>query len=151
MWSTWDRLTAVSTSRPAGSEEEDNPNFGWDFFGLRDPSAMRDFMSACDYCLSGCSDDGHSLGNEGYDPSRECFHIDQGDHDEDNHLGMPEDDNAPVPASHIEIPRELAVVPVPVGGQDTQLEQLHKMQAKPNEEKRRLMQLRQNIEQEWPG
>jgi hypothetical protein len=122
MWSTWDRLTVVSTYGPAGSEEEDDPDFGWDFSGLCDPSAMRDFMSACDYCLSGCSGDGHSLGNEGYDPSRECFHIDQGDHDEDNHLGMLEDDNAPVPASRVEIPRELAVVPVPVGGQDTQLE-----------------------------
>jgi hypothetical protein len=119
MWSTWDRLTAVSTYGPAGSEEEDDPDFGWDFSGLRDPSAMRDFMFACDYCLSGCSDDGHSLGDEGYDPSRECFHIDKGDHDEDNHLSMSEDDNARVPASCVEIPRELAVVPVPAGGQDT--------------------------------
>jgi hypothetical protein len=151
MWSTWDRLTVVSTSEPAGSEEEDDPDFGWDFSGLRDPSTMRDFMSACDYCLSGCSDDGHSLGDEGYDPSRECFHIDQGDHDEDNHLGMPEDDNAPMPASRIEIPRELAVVPVLAGGQDTQLEQLCEMQAKLDEEAGRLVQLRQNIEQEWAG
>jgi hypothetical protein len=78
MWSSWDRLTAVSTSGPADSEEEDDPNFGWDFSGLCDPSAMRDFMSACDYCLSGCSDDGHNLSDEGYDPSRECFHINQG-------------------------------------------------------------------------
>jgi hypothetical protein len=115
MWSTWDRLTAVSTSRPTGSEEEDDLDFGWDFSGLSDPSAMRDFMSACDYCLSGCSDDGRSLDDGGYDPSRECFHIDQGDHDEDNHLSMPEDDEAPVPASRVEIPRELAVVQVPAG------------------------------------
>jgi hypothetical protein len=67
MWSTWDRLTAISTSRPAGSEEEDDPKFSWDFSRLRDPSAMRDFMSACDHCLSGYSDDGHSLDDEGYD------------------------------------------------------------------------------------
>jgi hypothetical protein len=110
MWSTWDRLTAVSTSGPTGSEEEDDPDFSWDFSRLHDPSAMRDFMSACDHCLSGYSDDGHSLDDEGYDPSRECFHIDQGDHDEDNHLGMPGNDDAPVPASRVEIPRELAVV-----------------------------------------
>jgi hypothetical protein len=116
MWSTWDRLTTVSTSEPTGFKEEDDPDFGWDFSGLRDPSAMRDFMSACDYCLSACSDDDHSLDDEGYDPSRECFHIDQGDHGEDNHLGMPEDDDAPVPASRVEIPRELAMVPVPAGG-----------------------------------
>jgi hypothetical protein len=78
MWSTWDRLAAVSTSEPMGSEEEDDPDFSWDFYGLCDPSAMRDFMFVCDYCLSGYSDDGHSLDDEGYDPSRECFHIDQG-------------------------------------------------------------------------
>jgi hypothetical protein len=149
MWSTWDRLTTVSTYGPAGSEEEDDPDSGWDFSGLRDPSAMRDFMSACDYCLSGSSDDDHSLDDEGYGPSRECFHIDQGDHDEDNHLGMPEDDDAPMPASRVEIPRELAVVPVPAGGQDTQLEQLRETQAKLDKEAGRLVQLRQNIEQEW--
>jgi hypothetical protein len=151
MWSTWDRLMAVSTFGPAGFEEEDDLDFGWDFSGLSDPSAMRNFMSACDYCLSGCSDDGHSLDDEGYDPSRECFHIDQGDHDEDNHLGMPENDDAPVPASRVEISRELAVVRVPARGQDTQLEQLHEMQAKLDEEAGRLVQLQQNIEQEWAG
>jgi hypothetical protein len=134
MWSTWDRLTVVSTSGPVGSEEEDDPDFSWDFSGLRDPSAMRDFMSACDYCLSGYSDDGHSLDDEGYNPSRECFHIDQEDHDEDNHLGMPGNDDAPVPASRVEIPRELTMVRVPAGGQGTQLEQLREIQAKLNEE-----------------
>jgi hypothetical protein len=61
MWLTWDRLTAVSTYGPSGSEEEDDPDSRWDFSGLRDPSAMRDFMTACDYCLSGCSDDGKAL------------------------------------------------------------------------------------------
>jgi hypothetical protein len=151
MWSSWDRLTAVPTSGPAGSEENDDSDFGWDFSGLSDPSAMRDFMSACDYCLSGCSDDDHSLGDEGCDPSRECFHIDQGGHSEDNHLGMPQDDNAPVPASRIDIPRELAVVPVPAGGQDTRLEQFREMQAKFDEEAGQLVQLRQNIKQEWAG
>jgi hypothetical protein len=37
MWSTWDRLTAVSTSGPASSKEEDDPDFGWDFSSLDDP------------------------------------------------------------------------------------------------------------------
>jgi hypothetical protein len=105
MWSTWDLLTTVSTSEPAGSEEEDDPDFSWDFSGLHDPSAMRDFISACDHFLSGYSDDGHNLDDEGYDPTRECFHIDQGDHNEDNHIGMPGNDDAPVPASRVEIPR----------------------------------------------
>jgi hypothetical protein len=151
MWSTWDLLTAVSTFGPTGSEEEDDPDFSWDFSGLCDPSAMRDFISACDHCLSGCSDDGHSLDNEGNDPTRECFHIDQGNHDEDNHPGMPGNNDTLVPASRVEIPRELAVARVPAGGQGTQLEQLREMQAKLNKETRRLVQLRQNLEQEWAG
>jgi hypothetical protein len=48
MWSSWDRLTAVSTYGPPGSEDDDDPDSGRDFSGLRDPSAMRDFMTACD-------------------------------------------------------------------------------------------------------
>jgi hypothetical protein len=43
------------------------------------------------------------------------------------------------------------VVPVPEGGQDTQLEQIREMQAKLDEEAGQLVQLRQNIEQEWAG
>jgi hypothetical protein len=106
-------------------------------------------MTSCDYCLSGCSYDGHSLDDEGCGPSRECFHVDLGDHNEGNHLGMPEDDGPPRPAPRIDILRELAVVLVPARGQDTQLEQIREMQAKLDEVARQLVQLRQNIEQEW--
>jgi hypothetical protein len=130
MWSTRDRLTAVSTYGPPGSEEEDEPDSGWDFSGLGNPSAMRDFMAACDYCLSDCSDDGHSLDDEGCGPSHECFHVDLGGYDEGNHLGMPEDDDPPGPAPRVDILRELAVVPVHAGGQDTQLEQIRENEAK---------------------
>jgi hypothetical protein len=149
MWSTWDRLTVVSTYGPPGSEEDDEPDSGWDFSGLHAPSAMRDFMTACDYCLSDCSDDGHSLDDEGCGPSRECFHVDLGGLDEGNHLGMPEDDDLPRPVPRVDILRELAMVPVPAGGQDTQLEQIREMQAKLDEEAGQLVQLRQNIGQEW--
>jgi hypothetical protein len=105
MWSSWDRLTAVSTSGPASFEEEDDPDVSWDFSGLRDPSAMCDFVSTCDHCLSGCSDDGHSLGDVGCDPTRECFHIDQEDHGGETHLGMPGSDDTLAPASRVEILR----------------------------------------------
>jgi hypothetical protein len=98
-----------------GPEEEDDPDFSMDFSGLRDPRAMRDFMSACDHCLSGDSDDGHSLDDEGYDPTCECFHIDQGEHDGDNHLGMPRNNDTPAPASRVEIPQELAEAQTPAG------------------------------------
>jgi hypothetical protein len=112
---------------------------------------MRDFMTACDYCLSDCSDDGHSLDDGGCGPSRECFHVDLGGHDEGNHLGMIEDDDPSGPTPRVDILRELDVVPVPAGGQDTQLEQIREMQAKFDEEAGQLVQLWQNIEQEWAG
>jgi hypothetical protein len=151
MRSTWDRLTAVSTYGPPGSEEDDEPDSGWDFSGLGDPSAMRDFMTACDYCLSDCSDSSHSLGDEDCGPSRECFHVDLGGLDEGNHLGMPEDGDPPRPAPRVDILRELAVVPVPAGGQNAQLEQIREMQARLDEEAGQLVMLRHNIGQEGAG
>jgi hypothetical protein len=151
MWSTWDRLTVVSTYGPPCSEEDDEPDSGWNFSGLGNPSAMRDFMTACDYCLSDYSDDGHNLDDEDCGPSRECFHVDLGGLDEGNHLGMPEYGDPPRPAPRLDILRELVVVPVPAGGQDTQLEQIREMQARLDEEAGQLVQLRQNIGQEWAG
>jgi hypothetical protein len=78
MRSPWDRLTAFSTYGPSGSEEDDEPDFCGDFSRLGNPSAMRDFMTACNYCLSGCSDGSRSFGDEDCGPSRECFHVDLG-------------------------------------------------------------------------
>jgi hypothetical protein len=127
MRSPWDRLTAVSTYGPSGSEEDDEPDFCWDFSGLGNPSAMQDFMTACDYCLSDCFDGSRSFGDEDCSPSRECFHVDLGGPSEGNHLGMPENGDPPRSAPRIDILRELAVVPVPVGGQDAQLEQIREM------------------------
>jgi hypothetical protein len=127
MRSPWDRLTAVSTYGPSGSEEDDEPHFGWDFSGLGNPSAMRDFMTTCDYCLSDCSDRSHSFGDGDSGPSRECFHVDLGGPDEGNHLGIPENGDPPRPAPRVDILRELAVVPVPAGGQDAQLKQIREM------------------------
>jgi hypothetical protein len=142
---------AVSTYGPPGSEEDDEPNSGWDFSGLDNPSAMRDFMTACDCYLFDCSDGSHSLGDKDCGPSRECFHVNLGGLDEGNHLGMPENGDPPRPAPRVDILRELAVVPIPAGGQDAQLEQIREMQARLNEEAGQLVQLRQNIGQEWAG
>jgi hypothetical protein len=149
--SPWDRLTVDSTYGPSGSEEDDEPDSGWDFSGLGNPSAMRDFMTACDYCLSDCSDGSRSLGDEDCGPSRECFHVDLGGPSEGNHLGMSENGDPPRPAPRIDILREVAVVPVPAGGQDAQLEQIRGVQARLDEEAGTLAQLRQNIRQEWAG
>jgi hypothetical protein len=115
MRSPWNRLTAVSTYGPSGSEEDDEPDFCWDFSGLGNPSVMQDFMTACDYCLSDCSNGSRSFGDEDCDPSRECFHVDLGGPGEGNHLGIPENGDPPRSAPRIDILRELAVVPVPAG------------------------------------
>jgi hypothetical protein len=64
---------------------------------------------------------------------------------------MLEDDDPPGPAPRVDILRELAVVPVPAGGQDTQLEQIREMQAKLDEEAGQIVHLWQNIEKEWAG
>jgi hypothetical protein len=129
MRSPWDRLTDVSTYGPSGSEEDDEPSFCWDFSGLGNPSAMRDFVTACDYCLSDCSDGSRSLGDEDCGPSHECFHVDLGGPSEGNHLGMPKDGDLPRSVPLVDIPRELAVVPVQAGGHDPQLEQIRGVQA----------------------
>jgi hypothetical protein len=119
MRSPWDRLTAVSTYGPSSSEEDNETDFCWDFSGLGNPSAMRDFMTACDYCLSDCSDGSRSFGDEDCGPIRECFHVNLGGPKEGNHLGIPENGDPPRPAPRVDILRELAVVPVPARGQDS--------------------------------
>jgi hypothetical protein len=151
MRSPWDRLTDVSTYGPSGSEEDDEPDFCWDFSGLGNPSAMRDFMTACDYCLSDCSDGSRSLGDEDCGPSRECFHVDLGGPSEGNHLGMPEDGDLPRPVPRVDILRELVVVPVQAGGHDPQLEQIRGVQARLDEGAGALGPIRWDVGQEWAG
>jgi hypothetical protein len=116
MRSPWDRLMDVSTCGPSGSEEDDDPNICWDFSGFGNPSAMRDFMTACDYCLSDCSDGSRSLDDEDYGPSRECFHVELGDPSEGNHLGMPEDGDLPRPVPRAAHPAGASCGPRSGGG-----------------------------------
>jgi hypothetical protein len=151
MRSPWDRLTDVSTYGPSGSKEDDVSDFCWDFSGLGNPSAMRDFMTACDYCLSDCSDGSRSLGDEDYDPSHECFHDDLGGPSEGNHLGMSENGDLPGPMPRVDILRELAVVPVQAGCHDPQLEQIRGVQARLDEGAGTLEPIRRDIGQEWAG
>jgi hypothetical protein len=151
MRSPWDRLTDASTYGPSGSEEDDVPDFCWDFSGLGNPSAMLDFMTACDYCLSDCSDGSRSLGDEDCGPSHECFHVDLGGPSEGNRLGMPENGDLPRPVPRVDILRELAVVPVQAGGHDPQLEQIRGVQARLDEGAGTLEPIRRDVEQEWAG
>jgi hypothetical protein len=151
MRSPWDRLTAVSTYGPSGSEEDDELDFCRDFSRVGNPSAMRDFMTACDYCLSDYSDGSCSLVDEDCGPSRECFHVDLGGPDEGNHLGIPENGDPPRPVPRVDILQELAVVPVLAGGHDPQLEQIREIQARLDEGAGTLEPFRRDIGQEWAG
>jgi hypothetical protein len=112
---------------------------------------MRDFMTACDYCLSDCSDGSRSLGDEDCGSSLECFHVDLGGPDEGNHLGMPENGDPPRPVPRVDILRELAVVPVSAVGHDPQLEQIHEMQARLDKGAGTLEPFRWDNGQEWAG
>jgi hypothetical protein len=147
--SPWDRLTADSTYESSGSEEDGEPDICWDFSGLGNPSVVRDFMTACDYCLSDCSDGNRGLDNEDRGPSHECFHVDLGGPGEGNHLGMPENGDPPRPAPRVDILRELAVVPVPAGGPDPQLEQIRERQARLDKGAGTLVPIHRNVGQEW--
>jgi hypothetical protein len=146
--SPWDRLTTDSTYESSLSEEDGEPDFCWDFFGLGNPSAVRDFMTACDYCLSDCSNDSRDLDNEDCGPSRECFHVDLGGPGEGNHLGMPENGDPPRPAPRVDILWELAVVPVPAGSPDPQLEHIRERQARLDEGAGTLVPICRDIGQE---
>jgi hypothetical protein len=108
-------------------------------------------MTACDNCLSDCSDGSRSLGDEDCGPSRECFHVDLGGPNEGNHLGVPENGDLPRPVPRVDILRELAVVPVPAGGHDPQLEQIRGVQARLDEGTGTLEPIRRDVGQEWVG
>jgi hypothetical protein len=112
---------------------------------------MRDFMTACDYCLSDCSDGSRSLDDEDCGPSRECFHVDLGGPSEGNHLGMSDNGDLPRLVPRVDILRELDVVPVPAGGHDPQLEQIHGVPARLDEGAGTLEPIHRDIGQEWAG
>jgi hypothetical protein len=112
---------------------------------------MRDFMTACDYCLSDCSNGSRSLGDEDCGPSRECFHVDLGGPSKGNHLGMPEDGDLPRLVPRVDIPRELAVVPIQAGGHDPQLEQIRGVQARLDEGAGALEPICWDVGQAWAG
>jgi hypothetical protein len=81
------------------SKEKDGPSFALDFSGLRDPESMLQFMYVCDEMISESSK-GYSTGGEGYDPTRQCFHIDSEIPEEGDHLGMPQEGDRPPQLVH---------------------------------------------------
>ena len=64
---------------------------------------------------------------------------------------MPEDGDLPRPVPRIDIPRELAVVPVQAGNHDPQLEQIRGVQARLDKGAGTLEPIRRDIGQDWAG
>jgi hypothetical protein len=64
---------------------------------------------------------------------------------------MPEDGDLPRPVPRVDIPRELAVVPVQAGGHDPQLEQIRGVQARLDEGAGALEPIRRDVGQAWAG
>ena len=62
---------ALDLSTHADSSDEDEAWPGVDFSGLHDPRALRQFLTASDYCFGYSDSDGEGT----YDPTRECFHV----------------------------------------------------------------------------
>jgi hypothetical protein len=64
---------------------------------------------------------------------------------------MLEDGDLPRSVPRVDIPRELAVVPVPAGGHDPQLKQIRGVQARLDEGVGALEPIRRDVGQEWAG
>jgi hypothetical protein len=101
-------IQALGKGDDSGSGRDDmDPDL--DFYRLCDPDSMWHFLSVCDYYLFDVSND-YNSDDEGYDPTRECFYAKHEEHEGENQLGMPRNDNTPAPAPRIEVPRERDVV-----------------------------------------
>ena len=61
----------IATSPDELYPDSDSEDQGWDYSGLQDAEAFRQFQATADYCLAYSEDS--SAGD--YDPSRECFVI----------------------------------------------------------------------------
>jgi hypothetical protein len=117
--------------------------------GFRMRSPWDRLTDVSTYGPSGSEDGSRSLDDEDCGPSRECFHVDLGGPSEGNLLGMPEDGDLPRPVPRVDIPRELVVVPVPVGGHDPQLEQIRGVRARLDEGAGTLEPIRRDVGQVW--
>jgi hypothetical protein len=114
-----------------------------DLSGLRDLESMLQFLYACEEMLSESSE-GYNSGGEGYDPTRECFHVDPEIPEEGDHLGMPQEGDQPPPHNP-------DGAQTPPGSHEDHLEQLRELHNMLREERQRLQQLRQALEGEAAG
>ena len=143
-----DLFTTTSTHTHADSSEEDEAWARAEFSGLRNLEAMRHFMAASDYYF-GYSD---SDDEDAYDPTRECFNVElrmpnAGDEDEGagnrspSHVG-----GRQCPTTTRRAPLAWDNVPAPQELRRQDLEQLCELQAKVEQDRLLLQQLRDTLE-----
>jgi hypothetical protein len=121
--SALDLLATSPNLEYVGFEAEDDFGPSLDFSGLCDLGTMRHFLSTCDNYLSDGSDD-YNSDDEGYDSTRECFHVRHKEHGEGNQLVMPREANTPALAPHAGEQMEQGEVQTLAGCQIVDLEQL---------------------------
>jgi hypothetical protein len=133
---------STATSSSVDSEEDGGDWAGADFSGLSDPRALRQFLSSSNYLLEDFDSDDKS-----HDPSRECFMCDRelckGASDENKGEHTPADATSCI-ATHV----GGAAMPPPMRQSWPQLEQLHELERKLEEERQQLVQLHVTLEQE---
>jgi len=150
------RPTLDLISTPPVSPYPEDPTSGddeWvgaDFFGYGDPETFMRFLEANNYCLGySNSDDGN------YDPSRECFNIEVGGtpRSAQGDAGPSRQEDAtpppnPTPGTN---PGDRGVASAPAGGHHPDLAQLDELEARLEEERTRLRQLREALVREPSG
>jgi hypothetical protein len=140
---TWMYVGLPFPSGCLDSEEENDPSFALDFSRLWDPKYMLQFLYACDEMLSESSK-GYNSGGEGYDPTREYFHVDPEIPEEGDHLGMLREGDQPPPRNPDE-------AQTPQRSHKAHLEQLRELHNKLEEEQQCLQHQRQALEGEATG
>jgi len=149
--STLDVITTPPVSSyPEDPTSSDDEWAGTDFSGCGDPETFKRFLEASNYYL------GYSNSDDGsYDPSRECFNIEvggappnaQGGAGPSRHGNATPPPNT-TPGTH---PGARGAASAPSEGQRPDLEQLNELEARLEEERIRLRQLRETLVQDQSG
>ena len=141
--STLDLLASPPVSSyPEDPTSGDDEWAGVDFSGCGDPETFMRFLEASNYCL------GYSDSDDGsYDPSRECFNVEVegAPHNAQGGIGPSRQGNTTPPPNLTPgtDPRARGAASAPAGGHCPDLEQLDELEARLEEERARLRQLRE--------
>jgi len=122
---------------------------GADFSGLGDLKTLFHFLEASNYCFGYSDSDG-----DNDDPSRECFQLetDEAASADQGGAGPAErrDATPPPNATHADRCGARGAASAPTGPRRPDLEQLKELEAKLEEERVRLRQLRESLEHDQP-